>query len=808
MKDEVLMAALAGLLHDAGHSQAGVSDFLPQRWQEALGEIPQAIAPLASQLSAGGKDSEGQVEERRPGQLQSIFCTVTAEGQTAPDKRFLPLGTLKLERGTIFPDKPLPDDVVQNQYKTLWDDFAEEAKALKAAYETSGGMETYIESLLALLQRFGWCIPAARFGPIADVSLYDHARMTAALAAILSEVDGDRLQAIAENPGSSQDEIALLVGGDISGVQDFIYTITSKGATSSLRGRSFYLQLLTEAAARFTLRELDLPATNLIYGGGGNFYILARASDAGKLDGLRRKLSRILYRHHQGDLYLAVAGVPLEAREFISPQSGNHPLSEKWGELARLLAVVKNRRFSELENDELKTLFEPQGHGGNQDTQCQVCGREHPATELVRKGGDDEGVRYCPACKSYRKLGEELRDARYIGWNFLPHPQTVTKLTGKEEPGSCQDLLREMGFSMKVADAMKEVEGFSHLWALDDDTFGEAVKNAGGRVLIRRLLVNVTPRLSEPFTADDGQPFDKDDIKPFEKLAKDSQGIQRLGVFRADVDNLGRLFAEGLGSHAALSRIASLSFAVSLFFEGWIGVAAKKRNEERKLEHPELGDALYAIYSGGDDLFFVGSWDELVEFAGQVNEDLKAYAAEHPGIHISGGLALVTEKYPLAKAARDAEQAERAAKSLEWRDAKGNPHKKNVLAFLGQPLPWDEFGDARQLKQRLLDLDQAKRSAVIHKLLMNYALYAEAQEKRRKAGQDRSKQGRPQILYGPWNWRIAYLLKRDLEDKNKEHERLMDDFHVVPDAPKGPPDYARLEWVGVAARWAELRDRK
>ncbi|MDW8101235.1 MAG: hypothetical protein RML36_17335, partial [Anaerolineae bacterium] len=55
-----------------------------------------------------------------------------------------------------------------------------------------------------------------------------------------------------------------------------------------------------------------------------------------------------------------------------------------------------------------------------------------------------------------------------------------------------------------------------------------------------------------------------------------SKGIQRLGVLRMDVDNLGKLFAEGFGENATLSRVAALSFAISLFFEGWVEVLAER----------------------------------------------------------------------------------------------------------------------------------------------------------------------------------------------------------------------------------------
>ncbi|MBM4425645.1 MAG: hypothetical protein FJ031_00255 [Chloroflexi bacterium] len=51
------------------------------------------------------------------------------------------------------------------------------------------------------------------------------------------------------------DELRLLIGDDISGIQKFIYTITSKKAAQTLRGRSFYLQLLTEVVMGFVLAD-------------------------------------------------------------------------------------------------------------------------------------------------------------------------------------------------------------------------------------------------------------------------------------------------------------------------------------------------------------------------------------------------------------------------------------------------------------------------------------------------------------------------------------------------------------------------
>lgn len=847
MDESVLMAALAGLLHDIGKfAQRGAergrlegkdavwmyghyhamltADFLKEilpfsdevRLPAANHHVPQShldwVVKAADVLSAGERadlPQGGDDRAAQPRQLLSIFSVLKADDVCWKNDKskwcFFPLKKLALRKDVIFPGAAMPDDGVWDIYEKLWGDFKKEAEAHKAITD----LETYLEAMLALLQRYGWCMPSAYYRTRPDVSLYDHSRMTAALAACLVEFPEEKLRQIAKNAETDETEVALLVGGDISGVQDFIYTITNKGATSALRGRSFYLQLLTEAAARFVLRELGLPITNLIYGGGGNFYLLARAKDAEKLPVIRQKLSRILYKHHQGDLYVAIEGIPLQAKEFMRPQEKNpdgsekpHPLSPKWGELARAVAVVKNQRFAELETGELGVLFKPQGHGGNEETQCVVCGREYTPSKQDEK---DKGK--CAACISYEDLGRNLRDAQYISWKLFDHPKSIAPIKPDLRGGEWRKVLNNLGFDARVWDNFKEIpKDVSWVWALSDDAFENAQKENAFPVLVRRLLVNVTPKLSAPYVADDGQSFKAGEVKPFEKLAKDSQGVTRLGVFRADVDNLGKLFAEGLGNDATLSRIASLSFSVSLFFEGWVGEIAKTRNKEH-------GDRLYAIYSGGDDLFFVGSWDEVVEFAWQVNEDLHKYTGGHPSIHLSGGVALVTEKYPLAKAAKDAERAEKAAKNLAWWDENGAKHKKNVFAFLGQPLPWSEFADARALKQRLEKLEDSKRTAVIRKLLTNYALYAEAEKKRREKGKDQNQNtGKPQTLYGPWNWRILYLLRRTFgketqENRETEEQRLTRDFHVLPGETK-QPNYARLEWVGVASRWMELKDRK
>lgn len=844
-KDDIYRIALAGLLHDIGkfaqragwmkgrHTEVGgefVRRFVPQAWQQglypvmghhdkALGGYTTKVVALADWLSAGERVSE---EEEQPRPLRSIFCSLVADGRQAPEA-YWPLQELRMEESAIFPIRPSPTvEEIARGYRDLWEKFRQEISLLRDAHASDGHLPIYLENLLLLLQRYTWCIPSAYYRSVPDISLYDHSRMTAALAVCLAEKDeetldrllvalkgwGEREQA---PPVLEETEVALLVGGDISGVQDFIYTITARGATGALRGRSFYLQLLTEAIAQFVLRRLGLPITNLIYQGGGHFYLLARPEDRPRLEEVQREISRILLTHHQGDLYLALASVPLRAADFYGGR-----ISGRWAELGRALREAKQRRFAEL-GGELKALFDPQGHGGNEEAECQVCGREHPKTKI------DDDVRKCPQCRSYEDLGESLRQARYL-WMAEQKPVSVERWSDVT-PGPWDEVLAAFGLEAGAEEDLSKVPGHRprRILALKDDAMADLRPDAR-TVVGRRLLVNVTPVITQEEIRELGGKVKQlpkaGSVKPFEVMEFQSTGIQRLGVLRMDVDNLGRLFSEGLGKEATLSRIAALSFAVSLFFEGWVEVLAERRGKG-----PWKGlevDRLYSIYSGGDDLFFVGSWDAVVELAQAIRADLSRFAADHPGVHASAGIALVGGKYPLYQAAVEAGEAEGQAKGARWwRD--GQEYRKDAVSFLGQAVPWHRFGtEARQegtetvhamahlLTRMTRPEDKNKKEApraLLQILIRLQEQYLEAAERRARMGADRNRAGAMQTFYGPWMWRGYYFLKRMARRLEKasppsarEVDSLADRLHE--------DNFRAIEWIGLAARWAELLTRK
>ena len=74
-----------------------------------------------------------------------------------------------------------------------------------------------------------------------------------------------------------QDYKRLFVGGDLSGIQKFLYNISSKKAAVSLKGRSYFLQqYMNNVCLKIVeaIKEAGAKDTEVIYNSGGKFYLL------------------------------------------------------------------------------------------------------------------------------------------------------------------------------------------------------------------------------------------------------------------------------------------------------------------------------------------------------------------------------------------------------------------------------------------------------------------------------------------------------------------------------------------------------
>ena len=160
----------------------------------------------------------------------------------------------------------------------------------------------------------------------------------------------------------------------------------------------------------------------------------------------------------------------------------------------------------------------------------------------------------------------------------------------------------------------------------------------------------------------------------------DGVGIPRLGVLRADVDNLGATFVSGLPEDkTSISRTSTLSRALSFFFKYQINQILKERDYQVQI-----------IYSGGDDLFIVGNWSDILFASADIRKAFDEYTGNGT-LTLSAGIGMFDAKYPIARMARETGNLEDAAKMYV---APNDPKQtKNAVALWTEQnvFSWDEF---------------------------------------------------------------------------------------------------------------------
>jgi CRISPR-associated protein Csm1 len=810
--------------HEARYSHEAYSALFVEEW---LGQWPtdlhslrrlvlkhhnpslpdEQLVSLADRLSANERaEAEGNEEGARgraESTLRTVLSRVELDGRHSDAPMYHRLVALSLERQALFPEQDVTGTA--EAYRTLWQAFTQEMTQVPR-----GDLST----LLALLRKYTWAIPSdTRYKTIPDVSLYHHLKTTAAIAACLAregfndtEVQtclnalnrlffGQTLTPTEEN--LVHRPLCALVKGDISGTQDFLYLLTSSGAARGLRGRSFYLQLLTEVIAAWILRRLVLPATNLLFAGGGHFYLLLPYQEISRqFDTLRQQLATKLWHLHKGDLALTVDFVSVAAVDFLEGEAGGNVFASKWDEVSQRVNERKQRKWYDLGPAAmLADLFTPQQHGATAEEMCQVCHSEW------RQGVDtlDDDVRKCRRCSGFEDLGRLLRDPTHLVVFTVPEADLP------ENP-NWHEALRAFGSDVWLVCAGEATPSRptgateALVYTLDGTDFlsTEVLQRfTWDDLSVRydfRLLPNATP------LQDDGS------IAEFSHLAGAAEGVKWLGVLRMDVDSLGEVFRQGLGQDATISRLSTLSESLRLFFEGWVPRICREYNRAAGGGK----DALYLIYAGGDDLFVVGAWSVLPALAERLRQDFQAFVGGHH-VTLSGGIAIEYQKFPLYQLADDAKHA-LDDQAKEFRRPNGG-RPKDALCFLQTPLGWERFAEVAAWQQKLQNLlkpDAGDRPVMPRALLARlseiFILYSEnakREKKLQRQGQRSMEQMQEMMLYDKWRWRLTYQLSR-FGERYKDHHTTI---NALQQAILHEPD-GLIAVLHLLARWTALRTRE
>jgi CRISPR-associated protein Csm1 len=683
-------------------------------------------------------------------QLLSIFSLVQPpEGEVVQ-----PVSARPLSLETILPD----DDGKEVLPTDLWQAFITEFGRLPTG---DGRFETFIH----LFRKYAWAVPCT-YGE-AGVSLYEEFK---ALAALVHASDG------AEEPP----EKFVLVGGDIPGIQDFVYTITSKGAAKGLRGRSFFLQLLGDAVVRRLVRDLGLCSANVVYNAGGNFMVLGpKGVSEERVQTISREVNRVLLKHFGGDLAFAIARESIPGKAIGADTEGESGWVAHEGRLKKAINRTKRQPFADLAVKDWKLVFEPEGKGGNRF--CAICrceldegqGRPLRDEDLTEPGAQQQLIR--DDCHGFEELAQALAQ------------EGIRLTVSTDAPGraSWQRILKELtvtethpGFAYALTHESPPAGAL--VYVLSPDEF------SGHSAHGFRWLANTTPL--EPV---EGDPRRKQ-IRPVNKMAEDAaSSFERVGVLRMDMDNLGRLFVTGIPQRSMMTT-SELSAALDRFFVGWLDemIQATMADPGMVGVGKEGEELFYTIYAGGDDLFVVGTWDRVPLLAQRIRQEFHTYTG-HPALGISAGISIEGAKFPIYRAAERAREAlENGAK--ERRNEKGRLVKDGIT-FLEETYGWEEFAEVQDLVERLIRLVRnGVPRRVITLLRTVYSHWLKDLERGRAIP--------THPYFGPWMWLQAYALARFKGQHSKARAELE---AIQRDVILG----GKINTLGLATRWAEYLTR-
>lgn len=588
--------------------------------------------------------------------LKSVFARVRlddrgiAQDARIPEYELLPLGA----ENAIFPvANPSPE----HDYQSLWRAFIKELQNLPC----DCGPAAWQASLISLLERYCWCIPSATYYSLPDISLYDHSATTAAIT-----------QAILGCPPDQ--EKFLLYGGDVSGIQAFIFgreESAAKGAFKFLRSRSFLVQAITRSVWLALLDRLKLEHAAKIMDAGGRFVLLLPDTPPVRkqLDQLELEAEKWLLDNFQGTVRLNSGRLPLAPADLHKDI-----FASKFDEFNEVLENAKLHPFSHACAAGLLPVTSASS-ADYSNGECAFC-HSRPGT------GTEGGEPICDQCRKLLRLGAQLPKAAFITFtrsrekdehtftNLLLDGLSLQLFEKRPEPRQCRGALEILSIKGEAIFTMAPVAGHTPVISASDISRWQSegrLSQKDGECLFM------------------GESCKPGDLKTFAMLAQEAaippavqdgvwQCMPCLAVCKADVDNLGLIFSMGFGEQFSISSYAMLARMLNHFFAGFLMDLIRRH-------FPDI----YVVFAGGDDVFVIGPWTTTIAFGLEMEKFFRKFCGYNPAVTISAGMPLVKSGLPMRAMREEAEEWLEASKG--FREDKVD---KNAVTLFNISSHWPE----------------------------------------------------------------------------------------------------------------------
>lgn len=608
--------------------------------------------------------------------LSSIFSKISLN-DTIPKKYYVPLMKLELD-DTIYPALSFKK---HSDYITLWFSFIKELKLLDKHIN--------FDNLLAILKKYTTTICYND-----DISLFDHLKITNALSNCIY------LQSRCNN----SDNPFLIINGDVSGIQKFIYKISKPGKkkpriSKRLRGRSLYVTLLTESIANKIISKLNLDSTNIIFCSGGRFTIIAPniIKTHEVIKNLEFEFNKEVIDKFNAELFLILVSHDVSFDDLMD-------YSDISTKSSKLISQKKKHKFL----DQFEYLFEDEDDVFKEEdiNLCKICGNEIHGDSF-----NEEGI--CKECVSQEVFGKVVANAKYLVTyeSFADYTSTI------------------FGLNYIFFDSQDDVVNFVnyndyndfHIYKLNDTNFIDIVDKIYNAYVSFdfKFIGNTVPNIDN-------------EILTFKELSSLTKGLNKIGVLKMDVDNLGEIFYKGFNNDLKLNiyRISSLSFFLDFFFLGLINNIANefkiytncgsyrdnfieirlyndrtsynkddykvfykpKDNFNVPIELEQFSTStIYINYSGGDDLLVFGPYDDIINFSILLRDKFKEWTGYNNSINISAGIGVYNYMFPIGNASIEVESFLKKSKKCG----------KDKITIFNQTLSWDDVGSILGFKRIL-----------------------------------------------------------------------------------------------------------
>jgi CRISPR-associated protein Csm1 len=633
--------ALAALIHDIGkiESRSGVTveDSMVQQVETIWGKLgttveynalksqSEKLISTASMLSAG-IDSDEDLKDRASDankRLYSIFQDINIGKQYKGGNYYYKLVPLTIS-DDIFPigEELLEMQELESEYIDLLKLIKRDIKREQGQDNTTDiqeGRERTYNKIYYILEKYTTFVPYSISG-YSDVSLFEHLKTTSAIATCLKEYCKN---------GAQDDNKFILLAGDVSGIQNFIYQVTEgveikKDVSKSLRGKSFYVNVLIDFMSKYIVRELGLTISNILYCGGGTFQILLPNTEETKkqLSELEQGIQKYLYSKYKTRLGLVLAYIEIDDKGI---KNYAHSITKLQEEVAK----SKNQKFLNIIDAEKNDFFIREKKIQNI---CIYC-HEQEATI----GGE-----ICTECSTHINLGENLvKDKlKYIVYDF------------EKKAPEC-DVRVDFG-------AMGQVCFYSNLDNMDVGFMTESI-NGTGKFGRTKFVGNTVP-------------VKRGVVASFNDIGPLAEGDNNIAVLKMDIDNLGTIFSAGFeDENKSIAKTSTLSRMIDLFFCGYINkICEDLYNEYIKINNNgpiALDNLFYINFSGGDDLVIIGPWDWTITLARRIKEELSRFSCYNPNMTISSGIYIADPKTPVRITLYEGEKYLERAKDREGKDS-------------------------------------------------------------------------------------------------------------------------------------------